>query len=217
MQIIDFVVEIDKLACRLREICNEDRMILYGLHFDHPPAESFREIAHHSSSITLCRILNSGHVVRIMWCSIASKHIGMILEKTAFEKRQTTDVVDDELSRDAWIKLRKTLIEVARTETDLILDSVSVYMSPELDSLSTASVRPLIWPLMAIGRSPYTTMVQRARMKEALIQIGEKAKIPVATKMAHLDPSADIPEDAHLLHLLDASLTWSMSSDRSRR
>jgi hypothetical protein len=167
----------------------------FGLDFDRPPAKSFRHIAHRYSSISLCRNVNTIHMMRLCCCDLAYKQINILLESPT--------VKDNDAARDGWISFQRTLEDISRAEADLILASLPFYIFPGHSALSSISVSPLIWPLSNFGAYEQLAPTQQARAKDALLQIGKRAMIPLAIKLADLQfqPNAEAAQDAHMLHL----------------
>jgi hypothetical protein len=197
--IIEYVVELDKQAFRSRAEVN-DLLAPIGLHFDRPPSKLFEETAHERSGVAACRIVNTNRLVRIMYCTVANRHIRSLLDP------RTADMPENQAATTALRDLLDVFERAIRSEADLILASIPFYLDPTAagEGLSLTSVFPLVWPLSMLGTVPAVTPAQQAIAKEALFQIGVRAKAPIATKMANtlFHPGARLPEDAHLLHFM---------------
>jgi hypothetical protein len=163
----------------------------YGLDWKRPPDESFSISALQPSGIMLCRDVNAIRMARIMWCTIAKGYLNIVLYCSATKSQAT---------KDAWAELEAFLEKTARFEADLILASIPFFLRDA--SFSTTSVFHLIWPLSTFGASMLLSPEQQACAQETLIQIGKRAKMPIATKLAeeHFHPHAELSKEAHMIH-----------------
>jgi hypothetical protein len=191
IEIIDYAVELDARALLQRQESNQ-LLKPFGLDFELPPKEKFRAVAQQLSGVSACRFANTHFMMRIFWCNIANRHVNVILDGTSDR---------DEAARKAWIDLQNALERISRREADLLLACLPFYISGT-DKLSATTVSPLVWPLSIMGTCLQLSSVQRDCAKNALLQIGERAMIPLATKLAETQfhPNAKVTEEAHMLH-----------------
>jgi hypothetical protein len=191
---IDFILEIDKQVLLVRQDCNKLWSPL-GVSFDHPPAQSFRKIASQFSSILVIRILNTIHMQRIHLHDMAASHVKLILESPEVKESRTLT--------EKWVDFQRNIVEIVRSEAELLLSALPFYIPPGDTPLSLTGVFPLIWPLSAIAASPHVAPSQLSSAKEALFQIGLRAMIPIAAKLANarFRSYEEVSEEAHILHL----------------
>jgi hypothetical protein len=190
---IQFILDADAQAICVRQNTNS-LFQPFGLDFEHPPAESFRAIAHERSSLGLCRIINTIHMMRITWLNTVARQLKRLLDDPKIKRDQTTV--------NAWINLRVSVETTARSEADLLLSTLPIYIPADESPLSPTSVASLVWSLSTFGVSPLLSSAQQASAKEGLVQIGQRAKISAATKLANAQFSSDskLSEEAHLVH-----------------
>jgi hypothetical protein len=134
---------------------------------------------------------------RISYCGLANKHVGYILD--------SPEVKANVAATQKWTEFQRRITEIVRTEADLIFSCLPFYLSSGQTSLTATAAFPLIWPLSAIETSPHVSSTQREYARNALLQIGEIAMIPLATKLAnpkHL-LNLEVLEEAHMrqIHL----------------
>jgi hypothetical protein len=190
---LEYIARTDVEGVRVRKETN-NLFKPVGLDFFNPPTEAFRKVANQSVGVIQCRIVNTLHMMRIYYCTMANKNLEIILNGPR---------LTDQAARDGWLDLKKTLEKTARLEADLILGSLPFYIPPDQSLLSPTDVSSLVWPLSTFVASPLLTKEQHAAAKEALLQIGARAAIPVATKLASAEFAADakLSEEVHLIHL----------------
>jgi hypothetical protein len=193
---IEFAMEIDAKSTRLRKEYNK-LLIHYGLDFEKPPASSFHRVAYLPSNVTLCRTVNTVHMLRISCLDIAQKYASISVESLSAKG------VHNQAAIDAWADFQTALETTTRSEADLILACIPPYITPGQAPLNPATVVPLVWPLSSVGSSQQVTLAQRERARAALLQIGTRAMIPIAVKMANvpLDQAAELSKEVQLLHL----------------
>jgi hypothetical protein len=182
--------EIDADGRRQRKQSNK-LLESYGLDWSNPPVESFENAALQSSRIRICRDVNIVRLGRIVWLNIANTYVRVILASAGRSQAATT----------AWIELQKYFERTARREADLILASVSLFIPPE-GPLSVTKALSLIWPLSSFGSSALVSPMQQARAQQLLFQIGTRAMIPIAEKLARgfFQPGAELSKEAHMIH-----------------
>jgi hypothetical protein len=193
LDILDLFMEVDKQHIHQRAKCSND-FEPFGLSLERPPDLAFKEIAHQGSSINKVRIKNTLHMMRLFYHDMAQKHVDIILEHP--------DVKPSRIARNGWVQLRKTWIDIARSEAALILSTLPFYISSDDAPITPATVFPLLWPLCTVMVSPQVTPEQHTRAREALLQIGSRAKVPVATKLANAQfyASEDLAKETYILH-----------------
>jgi Fungal specific transcription factor domain len=178
MEIIQFGVKQDAQHTRVVEK-TERLMRRYGLSFHRLPTDSFKEIAHERSTIAVVRLLNTAHLMRIIRCERMGQMVDFI--RNSQSDRTKT-------AREAWDNFHDTLQKVVRASADGILGNIPQYIYPDASHpggvLRTTSVSPLLWPLSAFARCRLITSKQRESAKNALKEIGQRAKLPIATKIA---------------------------------
>jgi hypothetical protein len=190
---IELIMEIDAESLQVRKETN-DRLTPFGLDFDRPATKTFHKFAQQHDGISHCRIINTVHMMRMFWCNIAMGYLGILLH--------CPDTKKDLASESAWLELQQALQDTIRSEADLILSTLPYCIPHGTSPLTQISTCPLIWPLVTFGAYQETTELQKSRAKEALFQIGTRAKIRVATKMAeeHFVLDAKLSDEAHMLH-----------------
>jgi hypothetical protein len=168
-----------------------------GLHYARPPPESFLHLAYQRSGILACRQINAFHMMRIHWCIVADRQVNILLDNARTK--------DNLASFDGWFDFQQTLERIVREEADLILATLPFYIPPGDDPLNPTHVCPLIWPLSTLGLSRQVSSSQKQHAGEALFQIGARAKLPIATKLAK-GSFADNAEPYHSAQILH--YTW---------
>jgi Fungal specific transcription factor domain len=170
----------------------------HGLSFDHPPKESFKKIAFLRKGTSLIRFLSSIHLSRLVKCEIIHQQIGIM--KSRMQGLGT--------AADAWTDLQKTAERLGLAAAEAILACLPIYLYPDPKDpkghgpLSTIVVIPLVWPLSCFARSRLATPEQRDRAQDALMQIGQRARLPIASALAENFKHDAMPlEQLHLLHL----------------
>jgi hypothetical protein len=140
-----------------------------------------------------CSFVNTVHMQRIFYCRIADLQLDAVLTSPRVQANRGT--------RDAWIRFREKVDEITRSETELLLASLPFYITP--GPLIAKIVSQFVWPLSTIGTSRQVTSGQLNRAREALLEIGRRAMIPIATKLANAQfhPNAELSKEAHMLHL----------------
>jgi hypothetical protein len=203
--VIQYILDVDSQSLRFREETNHI-LNAYGLDYDQHPAESFQRIAHERSSVSICRAVNTVHVMRCNWCFSAFKHIQLLLDSLNVERNQG--------SRDAWIDLQKAFINIARSEAELVLATIPFYILPGDGPLSQTSSSSLIWLIAMVAANPGLLPTQQARARDALSQIGSRAMISAATKLANARSAADMKlfEQAHIIPSPLLRYTWYFST-----
>jgi hypothetical protein len=173
--LIDFAVEIDSQA--LRQMKDSNKLLApLGLHFEKPPAERFRNIALQRSSIFAARFFHTILLMRLSWLQTTYQTAGKLLHTKG------------QAEKEVWTDFHQTTESTMISVVNRILALVHVYIYPDLtDSegpLTSESVQPLIYPLQTFAGYSWMTAKQRECAKEALLQIGTRAKLPIATKIA---------------------------------
>jgi hypothetical protein len=195
MKIVQIVVEIDGKSLH-QEKKVSSLLTRFGLGFSNTPAEKFKKIAHRVASITMTRFVTTVHMMRLFYSEIAVAYIGIILSTN----------ITNEAARAAWINLQKAFEGNARRAADHVLAYVPFYLQPDATNpkcpLNPNAVLPLIWPLQIFGSSQIVTKEQQQRAQEGLLQIGERAAVPLATKLAKefFRPNAALSLEVHMLH-----------------
>jgi Fungal specific transcription factor domain len=173
-------IEQDKQHGALMETKTKTLMESYGLSFYDPPADSFRKIAYDKTGITIIRFFLTVYQLRLMRCEIMYRLVDEIRKSPSDKSIDTTE---------AWIDLQNSIVKIARKCGDGILMTLPFYLCPDPKNpdgpLRTASVSSLLWPLSAFARCKIVTSEQKDRAKDAVTQIGQRAKIPIATVMAN--------------------------------
>jgi hypothetical protein len=162
-----------------------------GLDLFKPPKESFRDVANRPRSMVACRHITSSHMMRAFWFDVASRYVDFILS-------QDPDAVNEQ-----WLDFRKTLETNSRIAASLLLSHVPFYVTPGSGPLSPTSVYSLVWPLSVLVTCQLITPEQKEYAKDILFQIGTRASLPLALKMAEEHRSQDLYEQVHMLHF-----TW---------
>jgi Fungal specific transcription factor domain len=195
---VEYIVELDTQSSKLLRYYDKI-FAATGLGMTAPPKESFRKVANTRIGCDLFRFTATMRMMRIYWCNIAHKNLEIIIGNH--------DASFTNTMRNAWINLQQAFVHTARAEADLLLAGLPFYLPPGQSPISPSSVGCLIWPLSTFGASQQLTAAQKTAAKAALLQIGERANISVATKLAqnHCDQNSDLPEEAHMIHL-----TWQM-------
>jgi hypothetical protein len=192
MDMIDFIMKIDMASIRQQKQANVELAAL-GLHFARPPSDVFKKIAHQPNAIYICRLLNTIHFQRVFYFSMAIAYVDLVIASPMVGQNQSV--------KTEWINFRKTLQKLTRMEADLLLSSLPFYITPGSGPLNPANVLPLVWPLLILT-SPQLTLAQQLAAKDALHQIGDRASVPTATKLASAEfgSHAEISKEAHMLH-----------------
>jgi hypothetical protein len=178
-------VHLESLYAREKEASNK----LYqqcGFDFDNGPTESFRKIAQHTATIIMVRSYTTINMMRFFWLDMAYQHADRII------KTSTTA----QTARDAWVDFQGAVHQGVIFAGDNILKLLPFYIYPDPSNpdspLTITSVSSLLWTLTAFNRYRSLLDRQRATAQHALYQIGRRAKLPVAIKLADsfkLDPS----------------------------
>jgi hypothetical protein len=172
LDVIQVAVEIDAECVRQMKI-SDVKLQPFGLSFfNYPPTDVFRSIAHEHMAAAALRFVNIMLMARMIWNQHAYEQAGILLNNL-----KTTE---DKATREAWIDFQRTTSRTVRTIANSILSSVEFYVNPNdhESPLSITSVGPLVWPLSAFENYHLITPLQRARAREALYQIGTRAKLP---------------------------------------
>jgi hypothetical protein len=158
---------------------------------DEPP----QKLEKYHLAVNYLRFLQAFRMMRIMWCSTANKYLQLLIQRPNLSKAEKTH----------WINLQKAFEQSARTEADLVIATIPFYFPPGQAQVSPSSVVTLIWPLATFSASEQLTLAQKTCAQKALLQIGEKANIPIAIELANAfnKPVSELPKEAHLVHL-----TW---------
>jgi hypothetical protein len=190
--IIEYIIEIDSVGRRVRKEC-KDLFSPLGLDFEKPPVEPFPRLADKQIGLTHFRSVILLHMMRIFWCSVANEYLCAILNGLSDRSQPT---------RDAWIDLQQSFERTAQCEADHLLVYVPVYVTPGDGPLNPMTLSSLVWPLSTFGASRLLTLLQKMRAKEALLQIGSRASVAIATKLADsfFQPNFELSKEAHMLH-----------------
>jgi hypothetical protein len=190
---VEYIVEMDAQSSHHRKYY--DKLFApAGLGMESLPTKTFHTLSHQRLGMGIFRFIVTVHMMRIYWSNIAEKHLRTILSRPSMT----------EATKKAWIDVQQTFERIARSEADLLLGMLPFYIPPGQSQLSPSAVSSLIWPLSTLRASQQLTKEQKAHAKLALLQIGERSNIAIATKLAErrtLD--SELPEEVHLIHL-----TW---------
>jgi hypothetical protein len=167
----------------------------FGFDFEHHPTESFREIAHDHSTIFICRFFNFVNLVRLFWLNAAYRHADILIQASVTE-----------VSRNSWTEFQEATQKRVTVAADNILAMLPFYIYPDpanpQSPLVTMSVSPLLWALLSFSGYRSIAKRQQDSAKEALLQIGKRAKLPIATKIAMLfEPGVKIFDAGYIFHL----------------
>jgi hypothetical protein len=197
IDIIQFVVEIDTQLLHKQNEVNS-LLVPFGLDFHKPPDQTFRKLAHHFSGASITRFVTSILMTRVFCCEITVAHIGIILRDTTVARKQAVN--------DAWDSLKEACENNSRVAADLVLAYVDIYVNQDPTSpqspLDPKIVFPLVWQLLVFGISQTLTAAQKAHAQEALRQVGARAGIPLAARLAEnfFQPNAALFLEAQLMY-----------------
>jgi Fungal specific transcription factor domain len=180
-EIIQLAVDQDSKHVQLMELTSK-LIAVYGLSFYEPPTETFRKIAQEQPTVNIVRFLYTIHQLRLLRCELIYWLVGVVLGSQ-------TNADNSNAAIEAWNDFQDAVAKVARDSAEGILTILPFYLTPDPEKpdgpLRLASVSSLVWPLTSLARSRSIEPEQRERAREALSQIGIRAKLAIATIIAN--------------------------------
>jgi Fungal specific transcription factor domain len=197
MDTLQLAVEQDAEQLRLMELKTKPLMAPYGLSFYEKPSDTFSDIAQKPRIVALIRIVNTLHQLRLVRCELMSRLTISIQNSQLDDFTNTTE---------AWANFQKSLVKIARASADAILMMLPFYLNPNPKdpeaALKVTSVSSLVFPLSAFAKCRLITSEQLDCAREAVQQIGRRAKMPVAVTIGNnFKPNSFSYEQLHLLLL----------------
>jgi hypothetical protein len=154
-------------------------LALFGLSFDYPPCASFKKIAQKTMSINIIRLLNTIHQLRMLRCELIYWLISFLLNSVKDMSETATE---------AWLDFQKKLKDIVQVSVEGILGTLPFYLCPDSKNpngpLKLASVSSLVWPLSTFAFCQLVPPEQRECARDAIRQIGERAKLSIALDIA---------------------------------
>jgi Fungal specific transcription factor domain len=169
----------------------------YGLSFHHAPDQSFRHVAH--DVVRTVRFMMTVHVMRLVRSEIVFHQASVL--------RQAPSTISNPVLKKWCTDRQREAERNARASADGMLVFLPFYLYPDSTNptgpLDTIKVSQLVWPLSCFEKMTLITPMQRERARDALSQIGQRAKLPIATAIANSFNTTSLPtEQVHMIHAM---------------
>jgi hypothetical protein len=158
-----------------------------------------QEILQEREGLIAARFNGFLHLARLIVNFAVHRYAGIVLQKALSQ--------EDFDTAETWFDCRKSREAIIHEVVDHILDVTTMCIYPHTKAidcpLNATYVGHLVWPISLLAEYPSILLPeQRVRARRALYEIGTRAKLPAAVKIAkQFDYDSSLSSQSHILHL----------------